>query len=66
MIRHPANLKEFEDDDFKFDENGEMFSERVEKTLKKPEIGCYEEFSFLFPQSIPKTSSDGLFPKGIE
>ena len=41
-------LKEFADDNFKFDENGRKFSERVENTVGKGEIACYKQF-LLFP-----------------
>ena len=33
---------------FKFDENGEKVSKRVENTVGKEEIACYEQF-LLFP-----------------
>ena len=35
-------LKEFEDDNFEFDGNGEKFSERVENAVGKGEIARYE------------------------
>ena len=47
-------LKEFADDNFKFDENGTQFSNRVENTAGKGEIARYEQF-FLFPQCFQKT-----------
>ena len=43
-----SKLKEFADDNFKFDENGRKFSERVENTVGKGEIARYEQF-LLFP-----------------
>ena len=41
-------LKEFADDDFKFDGNGRTFSKQVENTVGKGEIARYEQF-LLFP-----------------
>ena len=37
-------LKEFADDNFKFDENYRKFSKWVENTVGKGEIACYEQF----------------------
>ena len=42
-------LKEFADDNFKCDENGEKFSKWVENAVEKGEIARYEQF-LLFPQ----------------
>ena len=39
-----SELKEFADDDFRFDENGGKFSNRVENTAGKGEIAHYEQF----------------------
>ena len=39
---------------FKFDENGGMFSKRVENTVGKGEIAHHEQF-LLFPQCFLKT-----------
>ena len=41
----PSKLKEFEDDNSKFYENGWKFSKRVENSVGKGEIGLYEQFS---------------------
>ena len=46
---NPSKLKEFADDNFKFDENRGKFSKRVESTVGKGEIARYEQF-LLFPQ----------------
>ena len=35
-------MKEFADDNFKFDENSRKFSKRVEMTVGESEIACYE------------------------
>ena len=49
-----SNLKEFADDNFRFDESGRKFSKRVENTVGKGEIAHYEQF-LLFPQCFQKT-----------
>ena len=41
-------MKEFADDNSKFDENGIKLSETIENTVGKEEIACYEQF-LLFP-----------------
>ena len=51
-----SKLKEFADDNFKFDENGSEFSKTVENTVGKGEIAPHEEF-LLFPQCFQKTCS---------
>ena len=42
-------MKEFADDNSKFDENDRKFSKRVESTVGKEEFVLYEQF-LLFPQ----------------
>ena len=49
-----SKLKQFADDNFKFVENGREFSKRVENTMGKGEIVCYEQF-LLFIQCFQKT-----------
>ena len=44
-------LKEFADDNFELDENCRKFSIRVENTVGKGDITCYEQF-LLFPYCI--------------
>ena len=51
-----SKLKDFADDDFKFDENGKKLFKRVENTVGKGEIAHYEQF-LLFPQCFRKTST---------
>ena len=46
-------MKEFADDNFKFDENSRKFSNLVENTVGKGEIALYEQF-LLFPQCFQK------------
>ena len=60
-IFHSSKLKEFADDDFKFAGNGRKLSKRVENTVGKGEIACYEQF-LRFPQCFSK----GLFPRGVK
>ena len=44
-----SKLKEFADDNFKFDVNGRKLSKQVEITVGKGEIACHKQF-LLFPQ----------------
>ena len=53
-ILDSSKLKEFAEDNFKFDENGRKLSKRVENTEGKGEIARYEQF-LLFPQCFQKT-----------
>ena len=48
-----SKLKEFSDDDFKFDVNGRKFSEWLENTVGKREIARYEQIS-PFPAVFSK------------
>ena len=48
-ISNLMKMAECADDNFKFDENGRMFSKRVENTVGKGEIARYEQF-LRFPQ----------------
>ena len=65
-----SKLKEFADDNFKFDENSRKFSKWVENTVEKGEITCYEQF-LLFPTMFSKDlglqtcKNQGLFGKGL-
>ena len=58
-----SKLKQFADNNFKFDENSKKFSKRVENTVGKGEIACYEQF-LLFPQCFQKASFPGA-SKGV-
>ena len=49
-----SKLKEFADDNFKFNENCGKFSKRIENNVGKGEIARYEQF-LLFPQCFQKT-----------
>ena len=62
-------MKEFADDNFKFDENGRKLSKLVENTVGKGEIARYEQF-LLFPQCFQKAFSQerqkvSLFGNGL-
>ena len=59
----PSKLKEFADDNFKFDENGRKLSKWVENTVGKGEIACYEQF-LLFPQCFQNACFPGA-SKGV-
>ena len=49
QILDPSKLKEFADDNFRFDENGRKFSKWVKNAVGKGEIAHYQQF-LLFPQ----------------
>ena len=55
-----SKLKEFADDNFRFDENGRKLSKQVENTVGKGEIARYKQF-LLFP-----VFSKGLFPRAVK
>ena len=63
QIVDSSKLKEFADDNFKFDENGRKSSNRVENTVGKGEIAHYEQF-LLFPQCFQKACLPGA-SKGV-
>ena len=56
-------MKDFADDNFKFDENGRKLSKQVENTVGKGEITRYEQF-LLFPQCFQKACFPGV-SKGV-
>ena len=53
QILGPSKLKEFADDNSKFDENGKKLSKQVENTVGKGEIAYYQQF-LLFQQCFQK------------
>ena len=55
-------MKEFADDNFKFDENGKKLSKRVENTVGEGEIAHYEQF-LLFPQCFQKACFPGALKR---
>ena len=58
-----SKLKEFADDNLKFDENGRKLSKWVENTVEKGEIAHDEQF-LLFPQCFQKACFPGV-SKGV-
>ena len=56
-------MKEFADDNFKFDKNGSKLSKRVENIVGKGEIPGIEQF-LLFPQCFQKACFPGA-SKGV-
>ena len=65
QILDGSKLKEFADDNFRFDESGRKLLKWVENTLGKGEIARYEQF-LLFPWCFQKTrKNQGLFGKGL-
>ena len=54
QIIDSSKLYDFADNNFKSDENGRKLSYRLENTVGKGEIACYEQF-LLFPQCFQKT-----------
>ena len=52
-ILDSSKLKEFADDNIKFDKRGRKLSKHVENTVGKGEIARYEQF-LLFPQCFQK------------
>ena len=58
-----SKLKQFADDNFKFDKDGRKVSKQVENTVGKGEIARYEQF-ILFPQCFQKACFPGA-SKGV-
>ena len=56
-------MKEFADDNFKFDETGRELSKQVENTVGKEEIARFEQF-LLSPQCFQKACFPGA-SKGV-
>ena len=52
-ILDSSKLKEFADDNFRYDDNGRKLSKQVENTVGKGEIACYQQF-LLFPHCFQK------------
>ena len=62
-ILDSSRLKQFAEDNFKFNENGIKLSKPVENTVGKGEIARYKQF-LLFPQSLQKACYPGA-SKGV-
>ena len=63
QILDSSKLKEFADENFKFDKNGRKLSKRVENTVGKGEIARNKQF-LLFPQCFQKLCFPGA-SKGV-
>ena len=63
QILDSSKLKEFVDNNFKFDENGRKLSMWVENTVGKGEIARDEQF-LLFPQCFQKACFPGALLSG--
>ena len=61
QILDPSKLKEFADDNFKFDENGRKLSKQVENTEGKGKNCSLPAIS-----PFPTVFSKGLFPWGVK
>ena len=63
-----SKLKEFADENFKFDENGRRFFEWVESIVGKAEIARYEQFllsnSVFKRLALQTRKNQGLLGKG--
>ena len=64
LILDSSKLKEFADDNFKFDENGRKFSKPVENTVVKGEIVRNEQF-LLLPLCFKKPSTADISKPGL-
>ena len=64
QILDSSKLKEFADDNFKFDENGRKLSKQVENTVGKGEIACYKQF-LLFHSVFKRFVSQGRHCVGM-
>ena len=62
-ILDSSKLKEFADDNFKYDENGRKLSKGIEYTVGKGETARNEQF-LLFPQCFQKACFPGA-SKGV-
>ena len=58
-----SKLKDFADDNLKFEENGRKLFKPIENTVGKGEIAHYEQF-LLFPQCFQKACFPGA-SKGV-
>ena len=64
QILDSSKLKEFADDNFKFDKNGRKFSRLVENIEGKGEIAHYGQF-LVFPQCFQKTCTADMKKPGL-
>ena len=59
-----SKLKEFADDNFKFDQNSRKYSKRMENSVGKGEIARHEQF-LLFQQCFQKTCTAVTEKQGL-
>ena len=64
QILDSSKLKQFEDNNFKFNENDIKFSTRVENTVGKAEIARNEQF-LIFPQCFRETCTADTKKPGL-
>ena len=64
QILDSSKLKEFADDNFRFDGNVRKLSKRVENTVGKEEIARYEQF-LLLSQCFQKTRRADMWNQGL-
>ena len=68
-VLNSSKLKEFADDNFKFDENDRKFTKWAENTVGKGEIARHEQFLLsqsVFKRHIPQTrKNQGLSWEGL-
>ena len=64
QILHSSKLKEFAEDNFKFDENGRKFFKREANTKEKGEIACSKQF-LLFPPCFRKICTADMYKPGL-
>ena len=65
QLLNSSKLKDFTEDNFKFDENGRKVSERVENTVGKGDIACYEQYLLFKKLALETHKNQGLFEKGL-
>ena len=63
QILYSSQLKEFANDNLKFDENGRKLSKQTENTVGNGEIAHYEQFLYV-PQCFQKACFQGA-SKGV-
>ena len=63
LISDSSKLKEFADDNFKFDENGRKLSKQVENTVVKEKIAPYKQF-LIFLKCFKMTYTADTYKPG--
>ena len=65
MTHFTSKLKEFADENFRFDKNGKKYSKRVDKTVTKIKLLITSNFSFSYSVFRRLIKNQGLFWKGL-